>query len=238
MKQKPAGKKENPYKVLYWMGGALLVLALGVVALIMLLPNQGGPYDPERTVIWVYDEADPAGPAQVTLVEESTSAGSLSAINFPAPAGALEVGGAKKPSRAQDYLTEQIGRQIHHRVFMPYSVVATLIDAAGGIDVAGGRVTGVQAITYIKEGDDQTAPRATQVLLALSQAVYERGVNLGTGEALSLARSLDTDLDLLAMPDVLGRWAGYGTPALHSDPGTDLKALQQYLKPDPVAPAA
>lgn len=236
MKQKPLAKKDNPYKVLYWLGGALLVLALGVVGLIMLMPNQSGPFDPERTVIWLYEEADPEGPAQVTLVEESTSGQSLLAIAMPAPEGALDLGGAKRGRSVQAYLTEQIGRQVHHRVFMPYSVISTLIDAAAGIDLNGRPATGEQAVAYIKEGGDESARRATEVLLALTRAVNEGGVTLSTGEALGLARALDTDLDLLAVPDVLGRWAGYGVPPIQTSSGKDLAALQGFLRPDPAEP--
>ena len=116
MKKQPAKSAGNPYKVLYWMGGALAVLLLGVVALIALTPgskNKVAP-DPERTVLWLYDDAAPAGPAAVAIIEESRSPSRRAAVPFAAPEEAVKAYGGKSSKKGQEALASMLGRQLHH----------------------------------------------------------------------------------------------------------------------------
>jgi hypothetical protein len=216
------------------MGGALAVLLLGVVALIALTPgskNKVAP-DPERTVLWLYDDAAPAGPAAVAIIEESRSQSRLAAVPFAAPEEAVKAYGGKSSKKAQEALASMLGRQLHHRVFMPYSVVSTLINAAGGIAVEGRKLDGAGAVAWIKEGAENSPVRAAQVMMGLAQAVSANGVQMSASEGLGLARRVDTDLDLMAIPDVLGRWSEYVTPRVEHPVAQDAASLQKLLLPD------
>lgn len=240
MKQKPAKPtNQNPYKILYWMGAALLVLAIGVVALIMLSPKPSGePGDPERTLLWLYDSSAPeADTTTAIVIEESRSRGLLTAVPFAPPADLRAVYGGKNPKKAQEEVAAQTGREVAHRVFLPYTVVQTLVDAAGGVKVEGKALNGAQAVTYIRDGKDQAPGRAAQVMLALAAAVNTNGVNMSAGDGLKLARQVDTDIDLMAIPDVLGRWSGYATPRIQVPSSNDPKAMQNLLLPDSGNPA-
>jgi hypothetical protein len=238
VKKQPTKNTGSPYKVLYWMGGALAVLLLGVVALIMLAPGGGDktPADPERTVLWLYDEADPAGPAAVAIIEESRSQSRLLAVPFSAPEDARKAYGGKSSKKGQEALAALAGRELHHRVFMPYSVVETLINAAGRITVEGQKVDGASAIAYIKAGGEEGPVRVAQVMMGLAQAVSVNGVAMSTSEGLKLARLVDTDIDLLAIPDMLGRWSEYVTPRVERPEAVDTASLQKLLLPDASQP--
>jgi hypothetical protein len=235
---KPGG---SPYKVLIWMGAAVVLLFLGILAFVMLRPTPA-PYvapEHERTLVWLYDSQAPGAVASAAVIEESRSEGTLNAVTFPAPeeTAALFAQG-QSGRKVQDFLEGKLQRRLHHRAFLPYSVVATLIDAAGGITVDGKNVKGAEAVVYLRAGGPDTAGRATAVLFALSQAVTQRGVNLGISEGLSLARQVDTDMDLTALPDVLARWSGYASPAVHVVPLGNLAGVTGLLQPDPPAPAS
>lgn len=234
MTKRPTKRAENPYKLLYWMGGALVLLMLGVAALIMFMPKQnaGGPKDPERTLLWIYDESNPRGPAAVAVIEESRSRSSLVAVPFPAPAEALAAFDGSKSRRAQELLSGQLERKIHNRVFLTHKVLATLINASGGIQLDGTPMRGEAAVAYIKEGGDQSAHRALQALLAMADAVAVNGVNMGVSEGLALARQVDTNLDLMAIPDLLGRWGDYQTFRIEQPANFELATIAQLLMPD------
>lgn len=234
MSKRPARSGGNPYKVLYWMGAGVGLLLLGVVALAVLMkPEPREVPDPERTVLWLYDEAAKDGPAVITIIEESRKDNALHAVPMPAPEEARKTfkeGGAR---RAVDTLAASLQRQIHHRVFLPYGVVTTLIDAFGGIRVESRDMNGGEAVSYIKAGGDQGARRATAVMLGLADAASTRQPNLGMSEALGLARMVDTDLELMSLPDVLGRWSRYPSPQIEAPASFDPAALQKLLLPDP-----
>lgn len=232
MKKQGAKAKGNPYKVLYWMGGALVLLVAGVLLLAQLAPGDGGgpPPEPERTVIWLFDAANESATAQVMLLEESRLSAKLSAVAFPAPADLQAVHGGSHGSRAQKELAAQVGREVHNRVFLPYSVVVTLIDAASGITVGGKDLSGAQAMAYIKEGGDAGPDRAARVMLALADAVNTKGISMGVSEGLRLAGQVDTDIDLTAIPDVLARWSQYQNPTVRAVP--DVETAKTLLAPD------
>ncbi|HYF91128.1 MAG TPA: hypothetical protein VD969_02660 [Symbiobacteriaceae bacterium] len=227
-------KKGNPYRVLYWMGASVILLIVAVLVLIKLAPGKEGgpPPDPERTMIWLYDPADASAPAQVVLLEESPSQDTLSAVAFSAPDDLQQVFGGNHPRPAQDALATQVGRAVHHRVFLPYSLVATLIDAAQGIAADGRAMTGAEAIAYIRAGGDVGPNRAARVLLALADAVHRRGLEMSASEGFKLARQVETDIDLTLIPDVLSRWSQYGNPTVQAVPGQDLQTVQKLLAPD------
>lgn len=234
MTKKPPKKADNPYKVLYWMGGALVLLALGVVALVMLMPKPAtGPKDPERTMLWIYDDSNPKGPAAVAIIEESRSKGTLIAVPFPAPADALAAYDGSKSRRAQDLLATQLDRKIHNRVFLSTKVVGTLINASGGIKVEGTAMRGDEALAFIRDGGDQSAYRAMQVMLAMADSVAYNGVNMSISEGLALARQVDTNMDLMAIPDVIGRWGDYATVRVEQPVNYETATLSKFLMPDP-----
>lgn len=219
------------------MGGALLLLALGVVALVMFMPKQngGGPKDPERTLLWIYDDADPKGPAAAAIIEESRSQGTLIAVPFPAPAEALAVYEGSRSRRTQDLLAQQLDRKLHNRVFLSTKVVSTLINASGGIKVDGTAMRGDEALAFIQEGGDQSAYRAMQVMLAMADSVAYNGVNMSISEGLALARQVDTNMDLMTIPDVIGRWSDYSTVRVERPANFEADTLANLLMPDPQA---
>jgi hypothetical protein len=229
----------NPYKVLYWMGAAVAVLFLGIIALVMLSPKPG-PYvapDPERTLLWLYDQGNPSV-AAAAIIEESRSRGAFVAVPFtPNQEMARSFAASKSGSKVREELEGQLQHKLHHRAIMPYSVVSTLVDAFGGIAVEGKSMNGAEAVAYIGDGGSGSAQRATGVMLALSAAVTQRQPNLGLGEALALARQVDTDMDLTALPDVLARWSSYTSPRVQAAPTGEPAAIARLLLPDPVAPA-
>jgi hypothetical protein len=227
--------KDNPYKVLYWMAAGLGLLMVGVVALIILRPKPQPdvPRDPERTVLWMYDANNPNTPASVAIIEESRSRATLVAVPFPAPQEAMAVFAPGRGRKAQDEIAGLLDRQMHHRVFLPYSVIGTLIDATDGIILDGDRLSGSAAIAYIHGGGDHAARRATAVMLALAEAATTRGVNMGVTEGLRLMRELDTDMDLTAFPNVLERWSAYSALSVEDPADFAPATLKQYLLPDP-----
>lgn len=238
MSKRSANSGGNPFKVLYWMAAGVLVLLVGVIALIMLKkPVPRVNADPERTMVWLYDSGSKSGPAYVTLIEESRSKGSLAAVSFLAPDIARSAYGDKGAKRTQEQVAQYVNRKVHHRVFLPFSVVATLIDAAGGVELGGKALSGADAVAYIKQGGEQEAGRGIAVMLALSSAMSQRGINMGVSQGLSLAREVETDLDLVSIPDVLGRWSHYTAPELKVPATADAAAIQTLLQPDPAPPA-
>lgn len=231
-----ARKGGNPYAVLYWMGAALVVLIAGVIALAMLRPKAAPP-DPERTLLWLYDPQNPSGSAVAAVIEESPSQQVLRLVGFPAPAALVQlqaIEGGRAGRLIQEQLAGALNRQIHHRVFLPHGVVTQLIDAAGGIAVHGRDLSGAGAVAWLQEDPQDQPRRAALIMLALAEAATTRGVNMGVREGLALAGQIDTDLDLLAIPDVLARWSQYPAPAVEAVPaGADLSPVQERLLPDP-----
>lgn len=235
MSSKPNQPKDNPYKVLYWMAAGLGLLMVGVVALIILRPKPqpAVPRDPERTLLWMYDANNPSTPGSVAVIEESRSRATLVAVPFPAPQEAMAVFLPGRGRKAHDELARLLDRQIHQRIFMPYSVIGTLVDATGGITLEGAPLSGSEAVAYIHAGGDKAARQATTVMLALADAASTQGVNMGVSEGLRLMRELDTDMDLMAFPTVLQRWSGYSALRVEDPSDFSPAALQQYLLPDP-----
>lgn len=220
------------------MGAGVLVLMVGVIALVMLKkPAPRVQADPERTMVWLYESGSKGGPGYVTLIEESRSRSSLAAVSFPAPEAARSVYADKGARRTQEQVSQYVSRQVHHRVFLPFSVVSTLIDAAGGVEVGGKSLSGSDAVAYVKQGGEKEPGRGIEVMLALSRAIAERGINMGVSQGLSLAREVETDLDLMSIPDVLGRWNSYASPELKVPATADAAAIQALLQPDPPPPA-
>lgn len=235
---KPA-KKSSPYKLLYWMGAGVLLLFVGIFALVKLSPSKAPRVRPanERTLLWVYDRSDKAGPALGIVIEESHEAGRLSAVAFPVPDSLRETYAKRGVRQAQSALEAEIGRKLHHRIWLPYSVLGVLIDASGGVDAGSKRLTGEEAEAYITSGGDSSAARATEVLLGLVDGISQRGIELSVSKALSLANQLDTDYDLSSMPNVFGGWSGY-RPTVSVIPSYDAPAITQALQPDPAPTAA
>ncbi len=221
------------------MGAGLLVLALGVVALVMFAkpePKEQPPF--ERTILWIYDADNPTGTGLVTVLEESREGGTLTAATLPAPDEAMAVfksGGSAR--RAQKEVEAIAGRRIHHRVFLTYQVVGTLVDSVSGIELDGKLLTGSQAIAYVKEGGTRAPERAYAVLMAMADvAMNKRAPSMGVSEALALARQIETDMDLTAIPEVLQRWSGYPEPRIVHLQALTGEAVQDLFQPDPEAP--
>lgn len=233
---KAKGSAGNPYRILYWMGAGVLLLLLGILLLVWLMPEReyAAP-DPERTLIWVYDPADRQGPAVAVVLEESRSSQTLVLVPFPAPEEVRETFGRGSSAEARDRLAALLERQLHRRLFLPASVVATLVDAAGGVTIDGRRLSGAEAMAFIQAGGEQMAGRTATVMLALSRSVATNGVSMGVQEGLALARQVDTDLELTSLPNVLARWNSYGQPQVKVPPSTDVQTLRSLLAPDPVA---
>lgn len=226
-------KPASPYKVLYWMGAALLVLAVGITALVIYSNRNRQVADPERTLLWMYDANDPTAPAVATIIEESRSRSRLVAVPFVAPEAAQKAFASGDAKGAQESVATLVGRKIHHRVFLPYSVTATLIDAAGGINVGGQRLNGTKAMDLVRASGDQAAVRSAQVLMALAKSASANGVNMGVSDGLKLAQQMNTDLDLMGIPDVLKRWNSYQAPQVTPPTGGEPGAAQSLLLPDP-----
>lgn len=221
------------------MGAGVALLFAGILAFVMLRPSPG-PYvapEHERTLLWIYDDAASGKAASAAVIEESRSRGALTAVTFPAPEEAADLFVRGQSGRkVQDFLEGKLQRRLHHRAFLTYSVVARLVDAAGGIPLEGKTVNGVGALAYLRAGGPDASGRATEALLALSRAVSQNGVSMGVSEGLSLARQVDTDFDLTALPDVLARWSRYASHGLHTVPQGDLADVTERLQPDPPAP--
>lgn len=231
---KPA-KKSNPYKLLYWMGAGVLLLFVGIFALVKLRPDPTPRERPanERTLLWVYDRSQKAGPALGIIIEESHVARSLSAVAFPVPDSIRQTYAARGPYQAQIALETELGRKLHHRIWLPYSVLGVLIDASGGVDVAGKRLTGEEAEAFISTGGEKGSARATEVLLGLVDGISQRGIELSVSKGLTLANQIDTDYDLSAMPDVFGGWSSYAQPRVVSLTAFEKAGISQALQPDP-----
>lgn len=227
-------KKSNPYKLLYWMGAALLLLFVGIFALAKFTPKSAPRVRPanERTLLWLYDRGDKGGPALGIVIEESREAGRLSAVAFPVSEEIRQTFASRGARQAQLALEKGIGRQLHHRIWLPYSVLGVLIDASGGVDAGGNRLTGEEAGAYITSGGEATSARASEVLLGLVDGISRRGIELSMSKALSLAGQLDTDYDLTSMPDVFGGWSSY-TPTVTAVNSYDTVGISQVLQPDP-----
>jgi len=226
---------QNPYKVLYWLGAGVALLLIGIVALVVLTRRPPAEaLTVERTLIWMQAPGQSSGVPALVVLEEARDSRTLTAVPFPAPSPTVRVFAEQGSRRAQAQLAAWLQRRLHHRVFLPMGVLSTLIDAAGGISLEGRTVGGSAALAYISEGGEQGARRAGLVLLALTDAVSAHGINMGVSQGLSLARQVDTDLDLTSLPDVFARWAAYGSPRIESPTSYDPMTIQQLLRPDPV----
>jgi hypothetical protein len=228
--------KESPYKVLYWMGGALLLLFAGVAALVMLMPSGPKEVPPyERTLLWLFDGEKPSAGGVAAIIEEAHQEQKLQAVSFPAPPEALAVFRSKSSARkAQDEVAKLAGRKVHHRFFLPYSVIEVLIKATGGIQVEGRTLDGPTAIRYITEDPVKGPDRAVQVMLAIADAAMNKQFNMSAGEGLKLAGDLDTDMDLMSLPEVFQRWNSYPAPKIVTVPQLTPDAVKDLLHPDPV----
>lgn len=235
---KPVKPQGNPYKVLYWMGAGVVLMLIGVVALALWFkPQPRERPDPERTLIWFYEDGNKGGPATVAVLEESMSQTSLVAVPFIAPEQAIKAYADRGARAATDQVSTMLQRKLHHRLFMPYSLVATLIDAASGVSIDGKQLNGAGALAYIKEGGEQAPSRTIVVMLALTEAASINGVSMGVSEGLSLARQIETSMDLMSIPQVLERWNQYSTIKVESPPSNDPYALRKLLQADPPDPA-
>ena|GEM_PF-2859698 len=229
-------KKENPYKVLYWMGAGLVVLALGVAALIMFVdtgPKERPPF--ERTLLWIYDAENPGSSALVALLEEGQEAGTLTVATAPAPAEVValfqETGSARKALKEVESL---VGRTVQNRVFLPYQTIQTLVDSVSGIEMGDRLLTGSDAVAYIKEGGEKGPERAFAVLMRMADiAMNKRAPNMSVSEGLALARQIETNMDLMAIPEVLGRWSGYSEPKIAHLPALTRESVSNLFQPDP-----
>lgn len=224
-------RARSPYAVLWWLGGALLVLLVGVLAYARLRPSP--VVDPERVLLWLYDGADRAGPAMAAVLEESPGRRSLHVVLFPAPDAARQGFAAAGAGQAEALISTALQRRLHRRLFLPYEVLARLIDAAGGVRLGGHPLAGAEAVAIIDPQSPNFADRALQVLLALFDAGADHGLSIGAGEGLRLAQQVDTDLDLLSLPQHIERWRSYGwPPPVQSPPSGDLTAARAFLLPD------
>lgn len=220
-------------------------MLLGVLALVFLMPKKepANPPDPERAVIWLHDEAKQQN--LLILLVESRSEATLTAVPLPGAFAldgtAVDMGAvfrSRSFSASHRELEAVVGRSIHRRLGIPTDVLATLIDAAGGVDMEGARMGGAQAIQWLlsAQGGEQAA-RATTTFLALLDAVNMRGIAMGMSEGLALARKVETNGDLLGLQSVFERWSSYGVPRVSlvasPDGSVNLAELQEALRDDP-----
>lgn len=234
---RPVKPQSNPYKLLYWMGAGVVLLLVGVVTLALVFkPQPRERPDPERTLIWFYQDGNKGGPAVVAVLEESRDQGSLVAVPFLAPEQAIAAYASRGTVAGTNEVSTMLQRKLHHRLFLPYSLVATLIDAARGILVDGKQLDGVGAMAYINEGGDQTASRTIAVMLALTESVSTNGVSMGMAEGLQLARQVETSMDLTSIPQVLERWNQYPTIKIAAPPSNDPEAVRKLLQADSPSP--
>lgn len=216
------------------MGAGILLLLAGVVALVMLQPSQPKELPPyERTLLYLYDGNNPGGPGVASILEEAHTEGQMVAISFPAPDSARALFKSKSSARqVQSEIEALAGHKLHHRVFLPYQVVEVLINAFGSITVDGQEINGAAAVAYI-QADEATGPaRALQVMMAISDAAMDRVPNMGVSEGLKLANQVSTDIDLMKIPDFLGRWANYPSPQITSLNKLAPEAVADLLHPD------
>lgn len=218
------------------MGGALLLLVAGVVALVMLMPSEPKEVPAqERTLLWLFDGANPSSGGVAAIIEESHQTQQLQAVSFPAPPEALAVFKSKDSARrAQGEVAKLADRKLHHRFFLPYSVIEVLVKATGGIEVEGQAMDGPTAVRFIKEDPAKGPDRAVQVMLAISDAAMNKQFNMTAGEGLKLANQIDTDMDLMSLPTVFQRWNSYQAPKITSIPALKPETVKDLLKPDPV----
>lgn len=217
------------------MGGGILALLLGVVALVLLMPSKPREVPPyERTLLWVYDSANPSGSGVGAILEEAHQEQRLSILAFPAPPEALAVFKSKdNAKKAQQQVATLAGRKVHHRLFLPYSVIEVLIKATGGIEVEGRHMDGPTAVRFITEDETKAPDRAQKVMLAVADAAMNKQFSLSTGEALRLAGQVETDMDLMGLGDVFGRWNSYGEPKAVQLQKLTPEAANPWLQPDP-----
>lgn len=217
------------------MGAGILVLLLGVAALVVLMPKSSKePPTYERTLLWIYDGENPTGSGVGAIMEEAHQEGRLVAVSFPAPQQAREVFDNKYDAKkAQQQVAALAGRELHHRVFLPYSVIEVLVKATGGIEVESTTMDGPTAIRYITEDAAKGPDRALKVMLAVSDSAMYKQFNLSAGEALKLAGQIETDMDMMKIPEMLQRWSGYQSPKIVQAEKLTPEAVKELFRPDP-----
>lgn len=218
------------------MGAGILALLLGVAALVVMMPSSGPKEKPlhERTLLWIYDKENPTGSGVGAIMEETEQEGRLVAVSFPAPERARQLFERQSDAKkVQAEVAALAGREVHHIVFLPHSVIEVLIKATGGIEVDGQTMDGPTAIRHITEDAAKGPDRALQVMLAVSDAAMYKQFNLSAGEALRLAGQIKTDLDLMKFPEVLQRWSSYQNPQIVMVEKLTPEAVQGLLQPDP-----
>lgn len=224
--------KGNPYRALWWLGGGLGLLLAGVLAVVLLAPDPKQKPDPERTVLWLYDAANPTGEAVAVVVEESGSRQRLVIVPLLVPGDVQATFADRGARKGRDLLTERLGRRLHHHVMLPYTVLQSLVDGAKGLSVDGWSLDGAKAVAYVKDGGNSAPNRAASVMLALADAVAAHGLELSPSEGFRLARQVETDLDLMLVPEALSRWSRFGNPQVKLSMGDDLSLVKHHLLPD------
>ncbi|HYG58077.1 MAG TPA: hypothetical protein VD902_08460 [Symbiobacteriaceae bacterium] len=229
---RPPAKNGNPYRFLWWLGGGLVLLLAGVLAAVMLAPGPKPPPDPERTLLWLFDPANPDAEAVAMVVEESQSQQRMVVVPFRVPNDVRGQYAERGADKARDMLGARLERQIHHHVFVPYSVLRSLVNGARGLQAGGRTMDGDHAVSYVLEGGVQAPNRGAEVMLALAGAVSANGLEMSPSEGLKLARQVETDMDLMMVPEALSRWSQFGNPQVKLSAGDDLSVLKQHLLPD------
>lgn len=251
----PAGGDGAPYGVLLGLGVAVLILI--AVTLYYGLRGQPAapPPGPERTAFWLAQAGQPAGERRdmILLLEEDRQQGALTVLVLPArlqvPSGPVallpEPGGGRQ---AQRTLEQALGYRVHHYAVLGPPTMARLVDMTGGLSVDGQVLDGAGAVAYLFAEADvgRRMERAPGLLLGIMAAAGQGRFQAGLKDLIALAGGVETDISLLDLPAILGRWGGY-VPGIALAPGEpradgawqlDLARLQQILRPDPPGQAA
>lgn len=240
----------NPYGVLVGLGVALLILIAGVLYFGLAGQPRRSPAGPGRTAIWLAQPERPAAERRdmILLLEEDRNAGGLTVLVLPSrlqlPTAALTLQPAPGGGRqARDTLQEAIGYRVDQHAVIGTATMERLVNMTGGLTVDGKLLDGAGAVGYLfGEADvNRRMERAPRLLLGVMAAAAEGKFQGGLRDLLALAGGVETDISLLDLPALFGRWSGYG-PRVVPAPGQagagdawqlDLAGLRGILHPDP-----
>lgn len=251
-------KRQNPgkgpgsgYGILIGLGVVVLLLIAGTLW-VGLRDRPEAPAGPERTAFWLAQPERPAAERRdmILLLEEDRTAGTLTVLVLPSR---LQVGATPRTllpekgggRQVQASLQNALDFKVHHHAVLGTATMEKLVNMTGGLTVDGNRLDGAGALAYLFGEPDvnRRMERAPRLLLGIMDAANQGNLQGGVRDMMALASGVETDLSLLDLPSIFGRWGGY-MPQIALAPGTaqadgtwalDAGKLKEILHPD-VAP--
>ncbi len=217
-RQSPKKTARPPYAILAGLAGLVVVLLVGVV--IFGLRHRSDPTGPQLVAFWLAQTDQPAADRRdvILLLAEDQARGTLTVLVLPArvqvgtgPVALLPDKSKGSGRKQQAALQQVLGVPVHHYAVLDAATIRKLVDMTGGLTVNGQRLDGAQTVAFLFGEADvaRRMERAPQLLLGIMEAAGRGQFQGGLSDLMALADGVETDLSMLDLPGLFGRWAGY-----------------------------